>query len=232
MALHTGKQSAGNLRKKLAAILPSNTEHEIENMGELATRLAAFSRCDDNEPLPHSLMWKYIAYSRQHFAHITISRDARQVLKEFYLELRSKGNNCDVTPITTRQLESLKRLTEARCRAEMRSVATAQDARDVVEIMKHSLYGTYMDDNNHLDFNRSLHGSGVSKSKKVKKLLAVMDRAAAVKSSKIFNLSEIRDLASSAGVSSDEVGQLIESLNNQGFLIKSGTNLYKLQTTF
>ena len=107
-----------------------------------------------------------------------------------------------------------------------------------------------MDDNNHLDFNRSLHGSGVSKSKKVKKLLAVMDRvcdviivsrcislygvvqAAAVKSSKIFNLSEIRDLASSAGVSSDEVGQLIESLNNQGFLIKSGTNLYKLQTTF
>lgn len=47
----------------------------------------------------------------------------------------------DSTPITTRQLESLIRLTESRARLELREVATKEDAEDVIEIMKYRLVG-------------------------------------------------------------------------------------------
>lgn len=57
--------------------------------------------------------------------------------KSFYLDLRKRHHSKDSTPITTRQLESLMRLTEARARLELREVSTAQDAEEVVEIMKY-----------------------------------------------------------------------------------------------
>lgn len=47
----------------------------------------------------------------------------------------------DSTPITTRQLESLIRLTESRARLELREVATKEDAEEVIEIMKYRLVG-------------------------------------------------------------------------------------------
>lgn len=63
--------------------------------------------------------------------------------KSFYLDLRKRHHSQDSTPITTRQLESLIRLTEARARLELREVSTAQDAEEVVEIMKYR-YSCFM----------------------------------------------------------------------------------------
>lgn len=57
-------------------------------------------------------------------------------LQTFYLELRKQHQGTDSTPITTRQLESLIRLTEARAKLELREKCTAEDAEDVVELMK------------------------------------------------------------------------------------------------
>ena len=44
--------------------------------------------------------------------------------------------DADSVPVTTRQLESLIRLTEARAKMELREQCTRSDAQDVVEIMK------------------------------------------------------------------------------------------------
>lgn len=52
-----------------------------------------------------------MGYARQ-YVHPTLSPEAAQVLQEFYLELRKQNQAADSTPITTRQLESLIRLTE------------------------------------------------------------------------------------------------------------------------
>ena len=87
--------------------------------------------------VPPSLMRKYISYARTQCSP-KLSLEASDIIKEFYLELRSQNRN-DGTPITTRQLESLLRLCEARAKCELRDVVTMADARDVVEIMKSSL---------------------------------------------------------------------------------------------
>ena len=61
--------------------------------------------------LPHSLFRKYISYARK-YVHPQLSDGAKSVLKQFYLELRKRYHIGDCTPITARQLESLKRLSE------------------------------------------------------------------------------------------------------------------------
>lgn len=55
------------------------------------------------------------------------------------------------------------RLAEARARAELRDRVTVTDAQDVVEVMKFSLWETYQDEMGGLDFERSQHGTGMSK---------------------------------------------------------------------
>jgi DNA helicase MCM8 len=87
--------------------------------------------------VPPSLLRKYISYARTHCAP-KLSAEASVIIKEFYMELRGQNRN-DGTPITTRQLESLLRLCEARAKCELRDVVTMADAREVVEIMKSSL---------------------------------------------------------------------------------------------
>ncbi len=61
--------------------------------------------------ISHQLLRKYIAYARQ-YVHPVLSQDAAAVIKEYYLKLRVKHRTVDSTPVTTRQLESLLRLTQ------------------------------------------------------------------------------------------------------------------------
>lgn len=63
------------------------------------------------DAIPACLLRKYISYARQ-YVHPTLSPEAAQTLQDFYLSLRSQAHSADATPITTRQLESLIRLTE------------------------------------------------------------------------------------------------------------------------
>lgn len=63
------------------------------------------------DPIPHQLLRKYIGYARQ-YVYPRLSVEAAQILQDFYLELRKQSQRLNSSPITTRQLESLIRLTE------------------------------------------------------------------------------------------------------------------------
>lgn len=65
------------------------------------------------DPIPPCLLRKYISYARQ-YVHPSLSREAAQTIQDFYLSLRAQAHPGDSTPVTTRQLESLIRLTEVR----------------------------------------------------------------------------------------------------------------------
>lgn len=91
-----------------------------------------------------------------------MSRQAADIIQKFYLTLREKHRSPDSTPITTRQLESLIRLCEARARfkealedvtvirLELRENVTEDDAKEVVEIMKESLFERFEVWNGHV----------------------------------------------------------------------------------
>ncbi|XP_053316387.1 DNA helicase MCM8 isoform X2 [Spea bombifrons] len=181
------------------------------------------------DAIPHQLLRKYIGYARQ-YVHPQLSSDAAKVLQDFYLELRKQNQGIDSTPITTRQLESLIRLTEARARLELKEEATKEYAEDVVEIMKYSLLGTYSDEFGKLDFNRSQHGSGMSNRSKAKKFVSALNRIAERTYNNLFEFQQLRQIAKEVQIQVSDFESFVGSLNDQGYLLKKGPKVYQLQT--
>lgn len=130
-------------------------------------RLTANEQIDT---LPHELMQKYIAYARK-TVQPKLSAEAAVELKKFYLELRKVQHGVESIPVTTRQLEALIRLTQARARTEMAAEATIQHAQDVISIIRLSMADVLSTDHGTLEMTRTVTGSGMSQATKVKQLL-------------------------------------------------------------
>ena len=182
------------------------------------------------DPIPHQLLRKYIAYART-YVHPKLSSKAAQVLQEFYLHLRRQRQGPNATPITTRQLESLIRLAEARARIELHEVVSEQDARDVVEIMKFSMYDAFSDEFGQVDFQRSQNGAGMSCRSQAKRFIAELNRIADTTFNSLFSVPQMKDIARKMGLQVSSLDDLLSSLNNQGYLLKKGPRMYQLQTS-
>ncbi|XP_054257104.1 DNA helicase MCM8-like isoform X2 [Macrosteles quadrilineatus] len=178
--------------------------------------------------LPHVLLRKYIAYARKYVSNVRLSGDAARVLQHFYLELRKQHQTLDSTPVTTRQLESLIRLTQARAKAELREEATEQDAVDVVELMRWSMVDTFIDEFGALDFHRSIHGSGSSSKNQAKKFITALQKRAELQTKSVFSVTEMKEVAALAKIQIGDFYTFVSNLNTQGFLIKKGKHMYQL----
>jgi DNA helicase MCM8 len=186
---------------------------------------------DNIDPIPAPLLRKYISYSRT-FIHPKLTPEAITEIQEFYLQLRNQRQQGDSTPITTRQLESLIRLTEARARVELREDATQQDARDVIEIMKFSMRDTYSDEYGFLDYQRSQHGSGMSQKTQARRFVSELGRLAERNGSSLFTWTQLKEFSQALGLQIKNFDDFISSLNQQGYLLIKGPKLYKLLTCF
>ncbi|CAH1792022.1 unnamed protein product [Owenia fusiformis] len=232
MALHAGrKQSLGIATARRSG--PSNdeddeTKRQWEADKPLSERIKV-QRGEPIDPIPPQLLRKYVGYARK-YVHPKISPEAASILQNFYLELRKHHQTQDSTPITTRQLESLIRLTEARARLELREVATESDAIDVVDIMKYSMMDTFSNELGFLDFQRSQHGSGMSSRSQAKKFIAVLQRVSEQTYNSLFTVQQMRQIAQEANIQVRAFEEFVSSLNNQGFLLKKGPRVYQLQT--
>ncbi|XP_033753343.1 DNA helicase MCM8-like [Pecten maximus] len=228
MALHAGK----NRSMTRVTARRSGADDSIllmETDKPLSDRLKV-PRGEAFDPIPAQLLRKYVGYARK-YVHPKIGKEAATVLQEFYLELRKQHQTQDSTPITTRQLESLIRLTEARARLELREEATKEDANDVIEIMKYSMVDTYSDQYGGLDFRRSQHGSGMSGRSQPKKFVAALQKIAEQTYNSIFTIPQLRQISKDIGLNIMDFEGFISSLNNQGYLLKKGAKVYQLQTS-
>ncbi|NXG54209.1 MCM8 helicase, partial [Hemiprocne comata] len=228
MAIRAGKQAVCSS----AVVTRTNTQDrsvlEVVSDRPLLERLKILPG-ENFDAIPHQLLRKYVGYARQ-YVHPHLSPEAAQVLQEFYLELRKQNQGADSTPITTRQLESLIRLTEARSRLELREKSTKEDAEDVIEIMKYSMLGTYSDEFGKLDFERSQHGSGMSNRSQAKRFVSALNRIAERTYNNLFDLQQLRQIAKELQIRVSDFESFIGSLNDQGYLLKKGSRVYQLQT--
>lgn len=63
------------------------------------------------------------------------------MLKDFYISLRENAcNNTNSLPITSRQLDSLIRLSQARAKMELRTIVTREDTLDIVKLVQESIF--------------------------------------------------------------------------------------------
>ncbi|XP_020522186.1 probable DNA helicase MCM8 isoform X2 [Amborella trichopoda] len=226
MALHAGYAECFQAPKKLRNEIQNNGVIEMGvRSGSLVSRLRLDPVNDkDFVPLPSPLLRKYIAYARS-FVFPRMSKVAAEILQKFYLQLRNHNSVADGTPITARQLESLVRLAEARARLDLREEITGQDALDVVEIMKESLYDKFVDEHGFVDFGRS---GGMSQQKEAKRFLAALQKQSELHKKDCFSVSEIYSLADKIGLRVPDMDVFIENLNSNGYLLKKGPKTYQV----
>lgn len=63
------------------------------------------------------------------------------MLKDFYILLRENStNNNNTLPITSRALDSMIRLSQARAKLELRTIVSKDDAFDVVKLIQESIF--------------------------------------------------------------------------------------------
>ncbi|KAK3843012.1 MAG: Mcm8 protein [Linnemannia gamsii] len=183
---------------------------------------------DNMELIPQSLLRKYIAYARQ-YVHPRLSPGAAKVLQDFYLMLRAKHRSPDGTPVTTRQLESLIRMSEAKARMELREVVTLRDAMDVVEIMTFSLQDVYAPVH---DFpgGEGQSQSGRGKGASIKRYVAELQRVAFAASNNMFSQDQLYKIFQEMQLPGITGGfmSFLDTLNHQNFLLKKGPRTYQL----
>lgn len=200
--------------------ISSNQLTPPQNDQPLHERLK-LSNPNEFQPLAQDVFRKYILYARK-FCFPTISAEATQELKNFYAEMRTTSHGIDSVPVTTRQLEALIRMTQARARTELASEATVEHARDVLAILRYTMIDVLSTDKGTLDMKRNTNGAGMSLTTQVKKYLNLLQ----TRDQNTYTVSELRECAVSLGFEKF-FSSIIDSLNVQGFLIKKGQNIYK-----
>jgi len=155
----TDKNTNQNKRQKISEA-PSAEKMSMKK------RLAWIAQTQ--KPLPADLVKDYITYARE-YCMPKVTPDAAAVLKDYFMTLRYPEDGAkrnDSVPITTRQLEALIRLAQARAKACLREFVLKEDAEDVVELMRDSVNQVHMDSSGALDRTR---GGVVGKSKRKQK---------------------------------------------------------------
>mmetsp|Transcript_138241 Transcript_138241/g.311480 ORF Transcript_138241/g.311480 Transcript_138241/m.311480 type:complete len:427 (-) Transcript_138241:138-1418(-) len=196
-------------------------------MATVKTPLEA--RCRDvQSPLPAQLLRTYLQYARA-YVHPVLTRQAKERLKSFFLELRSGNHELSGRPpVTTRQLEALIRLSQARARLELDEEVTEEHVEDVIELVKE---GVLYDPVGEASLVAIAPGAAPSKggaAGKVRKFIAALEKRATRTGDREFQLSDLKALASNAGIANSDFDGALGCANESGALLKEQGGGYRL----
>jgi DNA helicase MCM8 len=219
----TGKQATISVKQT-----KQSTSHvQSGNRMSLSDRLAWVNEFQ-KDPLPASLVRDYIAYARE-YCKPKLTAEAAEVLKDYYMSLRYPGQggrrSGDTVPITTRQLEALIRLCQARAKACLRDFCLKEDALDVVELMSLSVEQVHADEYGCVDPSRG-GAAGTSKRKMKKLLMDEIVRVVGVGAE--CSLDDLRRVADRVRCGLNEFPSLVEDLRNNGLLMKKSNGRFQV----
>ena len=100
-------------------------------------------RINDENIIEETLFKKYINYAKLN-VFPELNQEANDYLEDIYVQVRTEADE-DNKPITMRDLMSIRRLTVARAKVELRDVATLEDAKESVEIYTSALESIGLD---------------------------------------------------------------------------------------
>ncbi len=167
------------------------------------------------------LMRKYIAYSKRNIFPV-LEGDARQMIIDFYLNLRNQGSSDpnSPVPVTARQLEALVRLAEASARMRLSNVVTTTDVNRIIRIVNESLRQVMTDpETGKLDVD--MISTGMAKSQRDRaKLIRDIIRELQQEHEGKAPKDEVLLHASEAGIDEDKAEDIIKRLKREGAIFE------------
>lgn len=180
------------------------------------------------EVLPAEVLSAYITYARMH-VHPTISEAAGQELVQSYVALRNMGGadprarEGRITA-TTRQLESMIRLSEAHARMRLSEVVEVADVREAGRLLREAIRMSATDPTTGLvDLDLINTGAGAQQRKMRgdmrREILALLDTSAGARSGMPW-IDAVKQLSeqSSIHIDSAEFAEVVKGLESEGLV--------------
>ncbi len=128
---------------------------------------------EENEiaPISIKILKKYIKYAKRIEPFLT--EEAKERIKEFYLELRSDYDSVDaIVSILARNLDALVRLSEAYAKMALRDKVTKEDVEEIIKLFKRYLKDIgYDESTGKIDVDRIYVGETRSRINKLEKFM-------------------------------------------------------------
>jgi replicative DNA helicase Mcm len=174
---------------------------------------------EKDPPIPADLLRKYIAYARRSITP-TLTDEALNVVKEFYLGMRKSGERENApVPITARQLESLIRIAEAHAKMALRDKVLAEDAQAAVRLVQVTLQQVGFDqETGQYDIDNIMIGRAKSQRDRLQTILAMI-RELEKETPGGVSIEKLMERAQLDGISEDFVRQAVIQLRDKDGLI-------------
>ncbi|MFH0971366.1 MAG: LAGLIDADG family homing endonuclease [Candidatus Micrarchaeota archaeon] len=164
-------------------------------------------------PVPIDLLRKYIAYARKNYSP-SLSNEASEKIKEFYLRLRKLGEKQNNYPVTARQIEGLIRLSEASAKARLSNVVELQDADRAINLTDYVLQTVFMDrETGRIDSDIINIGQAKSRTDRARTILSIIQEKE--KEVDMVSIEDVVREAEKVGVDEPTARRLIEDLHKQ-----------------
>jgi DNA replicative helicase MCM subunit Mcm2 (Cdc46/Mcm family) len=205
---------AGELHTHRTNVATSNvSQEEVDNVTE------------EVEPaIEADLLRKYVAFAKRE-CYPTMTEEAKEAIREFYVTLRGKGEGDDApVPVTARKLEALVRLAEASARIRLSDTVTTEDTDRVIGIVRSSLEDVGMDPETG-EFDADMVEAGTSKSQRdrIKNVKGII-RELQDEYERGAPFDEVVDRAEQAGIDRSKVEHEIQKLKNKGDIYEPQTD--------
>ncbi|MWV66102.1 helix-turn-helix domain-containing protein [Halorubrum sp. JWXQ-INN 858] len=116
-----------------------NTQREKLASSEFTAEQVADVTDEVAPEIDADLLRKYIAHAKRD-CYPTMTEEAKELIEQFYVDLRSKGADEDApVPVTARKLEALVRLSEASARVRLSDTVEREDADRATGIVESCL---------------------------------------------------------------------------------------------
>jgi len=131
-----------------------------------------FEEEDLISPIPKDILKKYIKHARR-ICFPILSDEAKERIKEFYLELRGQYDSEDaIISILARNLDALVRLCESHAKMALRDNVTKEDVEEIIKLFKRYLKDTgYDETTGKIDMDRIFVGQSRSNLNRLETLM-------------------------------------------------------------
>ncbi|MFC5278129.1 LAGLIDADG family homing endonuclease [Halorubrum rubrum] len=193
-----------------------NTQREELATSEFTSDQVAEVTQEVAPAIDAELLRKYVAHAKRS-CYPTMTEEAKELIEEFYVDLRAKGADEDApVPVTARKLEALVRLSEASARVRLSDTVEREDADRATDIVESCLQDIGVDPETG-QFDADVVETGTSKSqrdriKNIKGLIADIE----TEYEEGAPVDEVLDRAGEIGMDPGKAEGEIEKLRTKG----------------
>ena len=190
---------------------------EVEEVSEVVTPAI--------EP---ELLRKYVAYATQTCVPM-MTDEARQAIKDFYLNLRGQGVDEDSpVPMTARKLEALVRLAEASARIRLSGEVTREDAERVIRLVEASMGDIGLDpETGAFDVDMIETGTPKTQRDRIRSLRHLLEHLEG-EYDKGVPIDRLLEEGEERGMDADRIEHELSKMKQSGEIYEPSSNRYRL----